>query len=158
MKSGKKVAIKVNLTGGSGSAFSPKLNGRPITESMWTHPEVVRAVGELIVDCGVRGSDIYFVEALWDTASYNNFGYLTVQRALGAQLVNLNNKDPYADFIDRPVGTNKFSYSSFRVNQILADVDVYVSIPKMKEQFEAGVTGALKNQIGMVPKQLRHGH
>jgi uncharacterized protein (DUF362 family) len=154
MKPGKKVAIKINLTGGSGSALSPKLNGVPITESMWTHPAVVRAVAELIVDCGVTGSDIYIVESLWDTASYNNFGYLGVQQSLGAQMVNLNNKEPYTDFVDRAVGAGKFFYSSFKVNKILADVDVYVSIPKMKEHYEAGVTGALKNQIGMVPKQL----
>ncbi len=154
MKPGKKVAIKINLTGGSGSALSPKLNGLPITESMWTHPEVLRAVGELIVDCGVSGSDITIVESLWDAASYNNFGYLAVQQSLGAQMVNLNNKDPYPDFVDKAVGAGKFFYSSFRVNKILADIDVYVSIPKMKEHYEAGVTGALKNQVGMVPKQL----
>jgi uncharacterized protein (DUF362 family) len=121
---------------------------------MWTHPEVVRAVGELILDCGVSGSNIYIVEALGDDASYNNFGYLVVQQYLGAQLVNLNKKGPYADFVDKPVGANKFFYSSFKVNQILADVDVYVSIPKMKEHYEAGVTASLKNQVGMVPKDL----
>src|SRR5512139_3917317 len=35
---GRKVAIKINLTGGSGSASSPKLGGYTITEAMWTHP------------------------------------------------------------------------------------------------------------------------
>jgi uncharacterized protein (DUF362 family) len=154
MQAGKKVAIKINLTGGSGSALSPKLNGLPITESMWSHPEVVRAVGELILDCGVRGSDIYFVESLWDGASFDNFGYRQIQQALGAQLINLNNKDPYPAFVEKSVGPNKFYYTSFTVNQILADVDVYVSIPKMKEHYEAGVTASLKNQVGMVPKQL----
>jgi uncharacterized protein (DUF362 family) len=154
VKSGDKVAIKINLTGGSGSALSPKLNGVPITESMWTHPEVLRAVGELLIDSGVKGSDIYIVESLWDDASFNNFGYAEVQQSLGAQMVNLNNKAPYADFTDRAVGSGHYYYSSFRVNQILSDVGVYVSIPKMKQHYEAGVTGALKNQVGMVPKQL----
>jgi uncharacterized protein (DUF362 family) len=154
VKPGDKVAIKINLTGGSGSAFSPKLNGVPITESMWTHPEVVRAVGELLIDAGVNGPDITIVEALWDSASYTNFGYQEVQQSLGAQMVNLNNAAPYADFVNLAVGTAGYFYSSFRVNKILSDVNVYVSIPKMKEHYEAGVTGSLKNQIGMVPKQL----
>lgn len=154
MQAGKKVAIKINLTGGSYWATSSKLNGKPITEAMWSHPEVVRAVGELILDCGVSGNNIYIVEALGDTASYSNFGYPDVQQYLGAQFVNLNNRDPYADFVDKAVGSNKFFYSSFKVNQILADVDVYVSIPKMKEHYEAGVTASLKNQVGMVPKDL----
>lgn len=154
VKPGDKVAIKINLTGGSSSASSPKLNGKSITETMWTHPEVLRAVTELIIDSGVSANDIYFVEALWDAASYNNFGYLDVQQSLGTQLVNLNNKEPYASFIDKEVGENHFFYSSFKLNQILADVDVYVSIPKMKQHFEAGVTHSLKNQIGIVPIQF----
>ena len=154
VKAGDKVAIKINLTGGSGSASSPKLGGLPITESMWTHPEVVRAVGELLIDAGVSGSDIYLVEALWDSASFLNFGYEEVRRSLGAQMVNLNSPGPYADFIDLPAGASHFFYDSFKVNGILNDIDVYVSIPKLKEHFEAGVTASLKNQVGMVPKQL----
>ncbi len=153
VQAGKKVAIKINLTGGSGYASHQKLDGKPVTESMWTHPEVVRAVGELIIDCGVSASDIYIVEALWDSASYNNFGFLDVQKSLGAQMVNLNSKAPYLDFVDKPVGDKKFFYSSFKFNQILADVDVYVSIPKMKQHNEAGVTHSLKNQIGIAPIQ-----
>lgn len=153
VKTGQKVAIKINLTGGSGSAYSSVLHGVPITESMWTHPEVLRAVGELLVDAGVRGSDITIVEALWDSASFNNFGYLDVQKGLGAQMVNLNNQAPYSAFINRQVGSQKFYYNSFTFNQILADVDVYVSIPKMKQHYDAGVTGSLKNQIGIVPLQ-----
>jgi uncharacterized protein (DUF362 family) len=153
VKPGMKVAIKINLTGGSGSAFSPVLRGVPITESMWTHPKILRAVGELLIDAGVRGSDITIVEALWDAASYNDFGYLDVQRTLGAQMVNLNNKDPYTSFINKEVGSNKFYYSSFIMNQVLADANVYVSIPKMKQHYDAGVTCSLKNQVGTVPMQ-----
>jgi len=150
---GDRVAIKLNLTGGSGSASSPKLGGLPITESMWTHPEVVRAVAELLIDSGVRGEDIVFVEALWDTASFTDFGYEEVRRSIGASLVNLNAPEPDAEFIDLPVPGGYF-YSSFRANRILSDVDVYVSIAKLKQHYEAGVTGSLKNQIGMVPKHL----
>jgi len=153
VKPGQKVAIKINLTGGSGSAYSPVLRGVPITESVWTHPEVLRAVGELLIDAGVRGSDITIVEALWDSASYNNFGYLDVQRSLGAQMVNLNAKEPYTSFINKEVGSNKFYYSSFIMNQVLADANVYVSIPKMKQHYDAGVTCSLKNQVGTVPMQ-----
>jgi uncharacterized protein (DUF362 family) len=154
LHSGQKVAIKLNLTGGSSSANSPKLNGRPITEAMWPHPEIVRAVGELILDCGVSANSIYLVEALWDDGAFNNFGYQEVQAYLGAQKTDLNKKAPYTAFVQLPVGPNKHFYDSFTVNQILADVDVYVSIPKMKEHAEAGVTAALKNQVGMVPKDL----
>jgi len=154
VSAGDKVAIKINLTGGSSSANDPKLQGVNITECMWTHPEVVRAVGELLIDCGINGNDIYIVEALWDEASYNNFGYLEVQQDLGAQMVNLNNKEPYTNFVNKEVGEKRFFYEYFTLNQVLADVDVYVSIPKMKQHYDAGVTHSLKNQIGIVPIQF----
>ena len=153
IKSGNKVAIKINLTGGSGNANDPKLQGVDITESMWTNPEVLRAVGELVRDCGVNPEDIYIVESLWDSSSFNNFGYLDIQKSLGAQMVNLNAKAPYTDFIDKPVGDKKFYRDSFKLNQILNDVDVYISIPKLKHHYEAGITFSLKNQIGIVPLQ-----
>ena len=117
VKPGDKVAIKINLTGGSSWANHERLQGVDIRESMWTHPEVVRAVAELIIDSGVNANDIYFVEALWDNACYNNFGYLNVQQSLGAKLVNLNQKEPYSDFIDKEVGENHFFYNNpLRVN------------------------------------------
>ena len=147
VKSGNKVAIKINLTGGSGSVSQNNW------DNTWTHPEVLRAVGELIIDCGVKSNDIYIVEALWDLASFNDYGYQAVQQSLGAQLVNLNNPAPYSAFIDKAVGEKKFYYSSFKMNQILSDVDVYVSIPKMKQHYNAGVTHSIKNQIGIVPLQ-----
>jgi hypothetical protein len=33
----------------------------------------------------------------------------------------------------------------------LSDIDVYVSIPKLKQHYDAGVTASLKNQVGSVP-------
>lgn len=142
VKTGNKVAIKINLTGG----------GSTVPYNMWTHPEVLRAVGELIIDCGVNPQDIYVVEALWSDTSYNNYGYLDVQNSLGAKLVNLNRPDPYANFIQKEVGSNSFNFSSLTMNKILSDVDVYISIPKMKQHYEAGLTCSLKNQVGIVPK------
>ncbi len=154
VKKGNKVAIKINLTGGSGSATSAKLNGMTITEAMWTHPAVLQAVGELLIDAGVNGSDIYIVDSLWDAASFDNFGYADVQKALGANMVDLNTPSPYSAFTTRNVGGTPFNFQSFSMNQILSDVDVYVSIPKLKQHAEAGLTCSLKNQVGTVPKSL----
>jgi uncharacterized protein (DUF362 family) len=154
VKTGDKVGIKINLTGGSGSAGNAKLNGTTLIESMWTHPAVLQAVGELLIDAGVNGSDIYIVDSLWDAASFSSFGYADVQKSLGAKMVDLNNYAPYAAFITRNVIGTPFNFKSFTMNQILADVDCYVSIPKLKQHAEAGLTCSLKNQIGTVPKQL----
>jgi len=137
-----KVAIKINLTGGGGDSLH-----------MWTHPEVLRAVGELLMESGVSGNDIYIVEALWSTGSFHD--YLDIQHSLGANMVDLNSKDPYSSFAERQVGGDGyFNFPSFTMNQILSDVDVYISIPKMKQHYEAGVTCSLKNQVGAVPIQF----
>ena len=38
------------------------------------------------------------------------------------------------------------------MNKILQEVDVYVSIPKLKDHSTAGITCWLNNQLGAVPK------
>lgn len=148
---GDKVALKINITGGMGGA-SPA-GGEDPRDCVWTHPEVIRAVGELILDSGVSADNLYIVEALWDMQSYNDYGYAAVQESLGAQLVNLNNVAPYSDFVNRSTGSNYFYYSSLTMNRILDEVDVFVSIAKMKQHYDAGVTHTMKNLVGTVPMQ-----
>ena len=161
---GKKVAIKINLTGGSGSSTSPKLGGYTITEAMWTHPAVLQAVGQYILDAGVSPSDLYIVEALWDSTwktpgstapfgSNDKFGYHAVQQALGCNIIDLNDTTA-ANITTVSTGSSHFNFPSFTVNKVLQAVDVYVSIPKLKHHSAAGYTGALKNQIGIVPMSL----
>ena len=54
----------------------------------------------------------------------------------------------------RNVEPTPLNFVHFTMNQILSDVDVYVSIPKLKQHAEAGLTCSLKNQVGTVPKSL----
>ncbi len=161
---GRKVALKINLTGGSGTASSSKLGGYTITEAMWTHPAVIQAVGQYILDAGVNPSDLSIVESFWDATwqssgstapfgSNDKFGYREVQQALGCNVVDLN--DTTAANIEAvPTGSNYFNFASLTMNKILHSVDVYVSIPKLKHHSAAGLTCALKNQVGIVPKSL----
>ncbi len=161
---GKKVAMKINLTGGSGSASSSKLGTYKITEAMWTHPAVLQAVGQFIIDAGVNPTDLYIVDAFWDTTwknpgstapfgSDDAFGYADVQKALGCNVVDLNDTTS-ANITSVSTGGNYFNFPSFTMNKILQDVDVYVSIPKLKHHSAAGLTCSLKNQIGAVPQTL----
>ncbi|MGA9291541.1 MAG: DUF362 domain-containing protein [Ignavibacteriaceae bacterium] len=148
---GKKVVIKINLTGGSGNAENDKLNGVPVTEAMWSHPAVVKAVIQLLIDAGVSAGDITMAESLGSTDSYRNSvfqGYVDIKNSLGCNLVDMTN----GTFIDISTGSSYFNYSSLTMNQILRDTDVYVSIPKLKQHAEAGLTCSLKNQVGTVPQ------
>jgi len=143
---GDRVAIKVNLTGGSGFG-SPK--GVFPTESYVTHPETVRALGELLWDAGA--GEIYIVEGLFDAKSYSRWGYVDMADALGATLIDLNSPAPYSDFALTPVGAGAFIYETFDFNHILEEVDVFVSVTKIKCHWYAGVTLSIKNLVGLVP-------
>jgi uncharacterized protein (DUF362 family) len=146
ISSGGRVAVKVNLTGGT--CFQPPA-GVSAIESYFTHPEVVRALGELLLDAGAR--ELLIVEALFTKDSYALFGYDEVATALNATLIDLNDPDPYNDFAIAPVGEGWFIYESFALNHILEEVDAFISVAKMKCHSDAGVTIAMKNLVGLVP-------
>ena len=146
VSSGDRVAVKVNLTGGT--HFDPPA-GLSATESYLTHPQVVRALGELLRDAGAR--ELYIVEAVYDSESYRLFGYQEVAEALDATLIDLNTPYPYDDFASAPVGQGAFIYESFFLNHILEEVDAFISVAKMKCHFNCGVTHSMKNLIGLVP-------
>jgi uncharacterized protein (DUF362 family) len=146
ISSGDRVAIKVNLT--SGNHFQPPA-GVSATESYLTHPEVVRALGELLRDAGAR--ELFIVEAIYDQESYPLFGYEEVAEALDTTLIDLNDPHPYSDFASTTVGEGWFIYEDFVFNRILEEIDAFVSVAKMKCHFDCGVTHSMKNLIGLVP-------
>jgi uncharacterized protein (DUF362 family) len=146
IRSGDRIAMKVNLTGGT--HFEPPV-GVSATESYLTHPEVVRALGELLRDAGAR--DLYIVEGVYDQGSYRLFGYEEVAQALDATLIDLNDPYPYSDFTSAPVGEGALIYEEFALHRILEEVDAFISVAKMKCHFECGVTHSMKNLVGLVP-------
>ena len=146
ISSGDRVAIKVNLTGGT--YFKPPA-GVSATESYLTHPEVVRALCELLRDAGAR--ELFIVEAVYDEESYPLFGYEELAEALDATPVDLNAPHPYSDFAFTPVGEDWFIYENLAFNHILEEVDAFISVAKMKCHFNCGVTHSMKNLIGLLP-------
>ncbi len=143
---GNRVAIKTNLTGGITTRGLP---GIPEIDSYLTHPEVVRAVIELFRDSGAK--DIFVVEAVYEPESWPAYGYTDMVKATGATLVDLNNFAPYSGFEKTPAGTDPFIYEDFPLNPVLNEVDVFVSVAKMKCHNIAGVTHSMKNLVGLAP-------
>ena len=146
IKPGDRVAIKVNLTGGI--IRQGELPYSPI-ESFQTHPEVVRAVGELVKDAGAK--EIFIVDGIFDDLSYRATGYNEIAKPLAAQLLDLNDPYPYPDFVEKEVGAGWQIYERFIFNRLLEEVDVFISLPKMKCHQSCGVTLSLKNSIGLPP-------
>jgi uncharacterized protein (DUF362 family) len=150
VKTGDVVGIKLNMTGGDVQAIKSERDfGVNAVETMWTHPEILRAVGELLIDAGA--GRILVFEANYDWASVTNWGYLDVVQALGAEYIDLNSADPYQDFAEITVDNPLTHWTSYYHNGALHDVDCFVSLPKFKRHVGAGITGGLKNMIGSVP-------
>ena len=146
---GPRVAIKVNLTGGTNSKPVPGVS--PI-ESFASHPMVVRALGEALREAGAR--ELFIVEAVYERASFSQWGYDEIAHALGATLVDLNNSHPYSAFTRVPVGQNAFIYQDFTLHPLLEEIDTFVSVAKIKCHQIGGVTLSMKNLFGLAPLQL----
>jgi uncharacterized protein (DUF362 family) len=143
---GKRVAIKVNLTGGTGTKPLP---GTKEIETYLTHPTVVLALIELLRDAGAK--DIFIVEAAYQKESWPAYGFTDMAKAAGATIVDLSYPEPYKDFTKVTPGTNPMIYDNYVFNPILTEIDAFVSISKMKCHNTAGVTHTMKNLFGTVP-------
>jgi uncharacterized protein (DUF362 family) len=94
---------------------------------------------------------LFIVEGVYDAESYPAWGYQDVAGALGATLIDLNVPQPYTGFMPAPVGEGWFVYPEYTINPILAEIDVFVSVAKMKCHWSCGVTLSMKNLIGVIP-------
>ena len=150
IRPGDTVGIKINLTGGYSQAVNyQNQTGLLPGETFWTHPEILRAVGELVTDAGA--GHIYILEALYDWQSYSNFGYKAIGDYLDATPIDLNEKAPFSDYATRSVNGNPFIYNTLTQNAILDNLDCLISISKAKRHNGAGVTHGIKNLVGTLP-------
>lgn len=146
VKAGDRVGIKVNLTGGVKSGTLP---GVTAIDSFITHPMVVQALIKRVQAAGAK--EVFIVEAAYEWASFTDWGYEEVAANTGAKLVDLTETQPYGDFVDVPVGDNSYIYPQFVMNKLVTELDVFMSVSKMKNHYEAGVTHTMKNLYGLVP-------
>ncbi|MFN2299926.1 MAG: DUF362 domain-containing protein [Anaerolineales bacterium] len=143
---GARVGLKPNLTGGP---WWDTPERPPATEMFATHPAVVGALARWAKDMGA--GKIYVMDGIADEAAWDSWGYSEMAKPYGATLVNLCRAAPYSDFARFPVGDKGRVYHQFYLNGLLQEVDVFISIAKLKVHSVMGVTLALKNLIGLTP-------
>jgi uncharacterized protein (DUF362 family) len=148
VKPGDSVAIKINMTGG---VKNQPLPGVSAIESYITHPEVVRALIKQVQVAGAK--EVYVVEAAYEWASFVQWGFEEMVNSIDAKLLDLNDTKPYDDFVEVKVGEGSFIYPSFILNKFLTEVNVFMSVSKMKNHYNAGVTHTMKNLYGLAPLQ-----
>ncbi|MBN1482320.1 DUF362 domain-containing protein [candidate division KSB1 bacterium] len=150
IKSGDTVGLKINLTGGTGSADTwERSTGVNAVDSYWTHPQVVNAIGQLAKDAGA--SKIVIVEGYYDYESVGRFNFKAVADKLGGTVIQTNSIAPYTGFAKRSVGSNALIYDHLYQNAIFDEMDCFISLPKAKQHVSAGVTHAMKNLVGTLP-------
>ena len=145
VKPGATVVIKTNLTGGVNAG---SVEGRPRSETFWTHPEVVRAICTL---CREAGSGRIVVAEGWGLETLSLEGYGDLIGELGVEAIDLDIPDPFGGFVEATVGEGWETHERLYMHRILAEADVLVSVAKLKCHASAGVTLALKNLFGCVP-------
>ena len=150
---GKTVGIKVNLTGGGG--FPGYTSG----DTHWVHPRVVGAAVAAFGALGARRVRIL------EGCESRKRGYKLEEKLLsGGWDVNaIRNAAPLVEFEDTDklgqakqysllkVKSKPYVFPAFQVNHSYEDCDFFVSMGKMKNHEEMGLTICIKNLFGITP-------
>jgi uncharacterized protein (DUF362 family) len=150
---GKTVAIKLNLTGSPGA----RLGNLPIGQTTWTHPAVIGAAVSLINQAGA--ARIRLLESPWKSAEpveeymiaagWEPRDFASAARVL--EFENTNFLGRGKEYVRFPVPKGGHLFPAFDLNHSYRDLDVFVSIGKLKEHRTAGVTMSVKNCFGITP-------
>ena len=150
---GKTVGIKVNLTGGG------RFPGYTSGDTHWVHPSVVGAAVAAFGAIGAKRIRIL------ESCESRKRGYKLEDKLLsGGWDVNaIRNAAPRVEFEDTnalgqgqqysllKVKSRPYVFPAFLLNHSYEDCDFFVSIGKMKNHEEMGLTICIKNLFGITP-------
>lgn len=150
---GKTVGIKVNLTGGGG--FPGYTSG----DTHWVHPRVVGAAVSAFGSLGAKRIRIL------ESAESRKHGYKLEDKLLsgGWDVAAIRNAATLVEFEDtNALGSGKqysllkvqgkpYVFPGFQLNHSYEDCDFFVSMGKMKNHEEMGLTICIKNLFGITP-------
>jgi uncharacterized protein (DUF362 family)/NAD-dependent dihydropyrimidine dehydrogenase PreA subunit len=133
IRPGDRILLKPNLL----SAKSPD---RAVT----THPEIITAVGEMVLDC--RGKVIIGDSPAGMAKNIRHFwektGIAAAASRLNAELVC---------FEDEGIRSFKAPDGYVSIADIALEADAVINLPKLKTHMLTRMTGAVKNMFGVVP-------
>ena len=139
IKEGSKVLLKINLIG-------PKKADRAAT----THPEFVRAVGQLVKE---HGAEVYVGDSSGGAIagmaptkkSFTVAGIERIAEEEGFTLINFDEVGPVSKQSDENYTEELF------ITKAIEEMDVVINLPKMKTHAMGIYTGAVKNLFGAIP-------
>jgi uncharacterized protein (DUF362 family) len=152
----KTVTIKVNMTGPPGQRFQ----GLALGLTHYVHPKVVGATVHLLGRAGAKR--IRLVESAWATAGPLEDVILDAgwnvralqSAAAGVEFENTNGLGKSRKYARFKFPGTAYMYPEYVMNQAYEDTDVFVSLAKLKNHADCGVTLSLKNCFGCVPASI----
>jgi uncharacterized protein (DUF362 family) len=153
---GKTVTVKLNLTGGP----RWKLGGLPSYRTYHVHPNFVAAACSALHNAGAkkivlvessyerRPIEEVMGEADWDIAMINSAGGGKVSWE------DTRNQGAWSSYSRLKVPWGGYIYPAFDLNARYEKTDVLVSLAKLKDHANAGVTMAVKNLFGIAPTSI----
>jgi uncharacterized protein (DUF362 family) len=152
----KTVAIKMNLTGGP----NWQLGGLPAHRTYHVHPQFVAAACALLQEAGARR--IVLLESGYDQRSLETvmaaggWDIEMINRAGGGRVTweDTRNRGSWPSYSRLRVPWGGYVYSGFELNSWYEKADVFVSLAKLKDHANAGVTLCVKNLFGIAPTSL----
>lgn len=151
--SGKTVAVKINMTG----SLRARTGYRAAWNTRWSHPVVIGAAVHLIGEAGARRIRVVEGSSEDDHPLEENFliGGWDPADVLGAasnvEMENTGFLGNGKEYKRLEVAGGGLIYSAFDVNHSYAECDAMVSIAKLKEHEQAGLSLTLKNMVGIAP-------
>ncbi len=150
---GKTVAVKLNLTGSP----TDRVHGKPVEVTSWVHPQVIGATVHLLGRAGahrirllesVGGTaqplEEFMLRARWQPQNFKS-------AAPRVEFENTNFLGQAKKYTRLQVPGGGLLFRAYDVNHSYEDCDVYVSLAKLKEHADAGVTLSMKNSFGIPP-------
>lgn len=141
VKKGMKVALKVNLVMGKAPEYA-----------VTTHPALVEAVAELVLEAGGEvlildgPGNLHIPEML--KRIYKSSGLTYLGKKEGIKL-NLDTSD-----IEYDAPESKYLKKMILMKPLM-DADLVINMPKMKTHCQMTFTGAVKNMFGSIPGLLK---
>lgn len=149
----KTVTIKLNMTGGP----TNRLNGAAPGLTHMVHPKVVAATAYLMGRAGAKR--VRFVESAWgptvlqEAMQASGFDVKALASAANVEFENTNILGQATQYSRFKV-PNPYMYPEYVLNHSYEDTDVFVSMAKLKNHADCGVTLSMKNCFGMVPVSI----
>lgn len=150
---GKTVAVKINMTG----SLRARTGYRAAWNTRWSHPVVIGAAVHLMGEAGARRIRIVEGSSEDDHPLEENFliGGWDPADVLGAaanvEMENTGFLGNGKEYKRLEVSGGGLIYPAFDVNHSYAECDVMVSIAKLKEHEQTGLSLTLKNMVGIAP-------